>query len=470
MDLYKINKQRRDVPVKQIIDSIAEEFKRYLEEFASEGEISLSNAEQNFIEKYNNLMLRFLSELYEEKDHEILDDHEYRKEKGLTVQRRHDSRNVTTVFGNLDYERTYYKKAVGYEYPTDMIVGIEPRSRISLGTSAALVELSCKMSYAESSRMVTDGSVSKQSVMRTIRRCEPSEDAEIKELRKVPVLHIDADEDHVNIQGKGSSYVPEISIYEGIERHGKRRKCINCRSISEYGKPSSDLWSEVLDELESNYDLTNTKIYLHGDGARWIKEGLEWLPNSTYVLDQYHKNKYLKMMLSGLTADDAKEWKGAVLAAFETGDRKLLEDIGKDLVTGNPEQTETISRGTGYLADNLGGITICYRDPESKNGGATEPHVQHVLSHRLSTTPHAWSEETLKHFVPILATGNFSFEKSAEKKCQKCLTCKKVESPARTKVKYSNGMADPKGVIYLPAMCYKQTQLRNALSHYLRRN
>lgn len=60
------------------------------------------------------------------------------------------------------------------------------------------------------------------------------------------------------------------------------------------------MWEEVADELERRYDLSNTKIYLHGDGAPWIKEGLEYIPNCQFVLDRYHKNKAIKQALSGI--------------------------------------------------------------------------------------------------------------------------------------------------------------------------
>ena len=40
------------------------------------------------------------------------------------------------------------------------------------------------------------------------------------------------------------------------------------------------------------------------------------------------------------------------------------------------------------------------------NGGATEPHVSHILSNRLSSRPKGWRVKTLKSFVPMLANGD----------------------------------------------------------------
>jgi len=34
-------------------------------------------------------------------------------------------------------------------------------------------------------------------------------------------------------------------------------------------------------------------IYLSGDGVAWIKQGLDWIPKSKFILDNYHLNKYI---------------------------------------------------------------------------------------------------------------------------------------------------------------------------------
>ncbi|NLM98389.1 MAG: ISLre2 family transposase, partial [Halanaerobiaceae bacterium] len=54
------------------------------------------------------------------------------------------------------------------------------------------------------------------------------------------------------------------------------------------------MWLEVIDYIDEHYDLDNIEtIYLAGDGPSWIREGLNWLPCSRYVLDRYHLNKYV---------------------------------------------------------------------------------------------------------------------------------------------------------------------------------
>ncbi len=62
--------------------------------------------------------------------------------------------------------------------------------------------------------------------------------------------------------------------------------------MSGYGKDTDEFWLEVADKIYELYDPEGIKgIYIHGDGANWIKEGINWLPESKLVLDKFHLNK-----------------------------------------------------------------------------------------------------------------------------------------------------------------------------------
>ena len=110
------------------------------------------------------------------------------------------------------------------------------------GVGLALVETSCKVSYERSSEYITGGQISKQTVMNKIRAASPRQKP--TKYRAVEELHIDADEDHVSLQDGGSTIVPLISVYEGIEHHGRRGVCKNVFHISEYGKSPAALWEQ----------------------------------------------------------------------------------------------------------------------------------------------------------------------------------------------------------------------------------
>ena len=173
---------------------------------------------------------------------------------------------MVTQLGVVSYHRTYYAcREGGYRYPIDNVVGLESYQRVSNGVGLELVDAAREMSYTKASRVVNGGLVTKQTVMRKIRDAVPTIEPVMRQ--KVSVLHVDADEDHVKLQTGCSRIVPLVSVYEGIERNGRRGVCKNVFNCSEFGKKTEDLWEEVLTEMERRYDLTNTKIYLHGDGA-----------------------------------------------------------------------------------------------------------------------------------------------------------------------------------------------------------
>ena len=283
-----------------MINEIVEKFKMDIEEFFQRDAVSIDNAEAFLVPRVNQVVTGLLAAYYEKVDEELRADKVGRKASGLVVQRRNDTRQILTRFGTVEYQRTYYKqKPDTYCYPVDTLAGVDAYERVSGGVSLDLVESAIAMSYAKSSQVVTGGKVSRQTVMNKIRQSSVPASKET-ERRRVPVLHVDADEDHVHLQTGKNTIVPLISIYEGIEKNGKRGSCKNVFHISEYGKKPEDLWEEVLNELERLYDLEGTKIYLHGDGASWIRQGLDWLPNSVFVLDRYHKNKALKLAVSGI--------------------------------------------------------------------------------------------------------------------------------------------------------------------------
>ena len=353
--------------------------------------------------------VQLIEQLITATDKAILQDKASRRKEGWVVERRGDSRTIMTQIGALKYHRTYYRnsKTNEYRYLVDEIVGVFPYERVSTGLSKELVRSSRHTSYHLASMNSCDGQVSKQTVMNKIRRAKPVIEVPT-EKRSVPELHIDADEDHVALQDKahnGRVIVPLVSVYEGVEERGRRSHCKNIFHISSYKQDTDALWEDALTRIEQRYDLTDTKIYLHGDGAPWIAKGMEWLPHATFVLDMYHKNKYIKQMLAGYTGDKLSQIRRDVEQALRDLDEAYFDNIEKLLVAHSPEREGKIREAAVYLRSHMADIAIRDIDPAARNGGATEPHVSHVLSERLSSRPKGWSEKTLQFFTPILANG-----------------------------------------------------------------
>lgn len=451
-----------------MISEAVEKFKSLLEEFFDSGNTNIDQAEIYLGREISEIVLNVLSAYYEQEDAKLLVDKKRRKTAGLRVERRNEKRQILTLLGNLEYRRTYYQQKDGsYCHPIDELVGVEANQKVSGGTCLALVEAAISMSYAKSSKVVTGGQVSRQTVLHKVRASRPRD--MISERRSVPVLHVDADEDHVHLQNGKSAIVPLVSVYEGVKHFGSRGICQNIVHYGEYGKNAEELWEEVLTDLERRYELENTKIYLHGDGAPWIREGLNWLPNSVFVLDRYHKNKALKHLVSGIDRVSGCQYEYQARKAVNDGDRTTLQQIRGKLLEHWPQREKTIIEAMDYLENNLDAIAIVQTDEEAARGGATEPHVSHVLSARLSSRPMGWSPATLSRLVPLLAAGadrvTLEPDPLEDFPAHHGKTSPKT---ARKKFKpFSLGLPHPDSIGTLPTANGKVTPIFNALHPFL---
>jgi hypothetical protein len=378
-----------------------------------------------------------LQQLIEATDKSLLEDKAGRRKEGWVVERRGDKRAVMTQIGELQYKRVYYEniRTGTYGYPIDQIIGVVPYQHVGTGLSKDLVSQSRRQSYHRTVERCCSGSISRQTVLNKIRRAEAVIDKPSGTAR-VPELHIDADEDHVAMQGsrcRSRTTVPLVSVYEGIEGNGTRNRCRNVFHISAYGKKPDALWEEVLTRMEQRYDLANTKIYLHGDGAEWIARGLEWLPNASFVLDKYHKNKYVFQLLAGYDAGRVRQLRRDLDQSLYDMDGEYFENIVQMLLYEMPQRAEEITEAANYLRIHMPAIAVQRTDPSAGNGGATEPHVSHVLSSRLSSRPMGWSKKTLQRFVPILANGpEVTFEQEEQAPCTSMAAVKAFQTTRRS--------------------------------------
>ena len=451
--------------MEKIIAEIAKKFIKNLSKIFEGEERNFSNIEERAFEEAKSCAAEMIGAYTEVLDRAILADKRSRREAGYALERQGDTRRIHTLLGEVAYRRSYYKKASGgYEYLVDTIIGVESRSRVSDNLCLSLTKAGCEMSYQKAAKYLTKGLVSRQTVMHSIRKNESKNEIE-NEKRKVSELHIDADEAHVTLCGGRKSEVPLVSYYEGIEKKGKRHYCKNIRHISEYGKSTDDLWEQVLTEIESRYDLNETQIYLHGDGASWIQKGLEWFPDAIFVLDKYHKNKAIKDMIAGLEKPYKKLFDKNIREALDIEDLEFFGQMTMSLCNEQPDRAEKILKSGNYLKKFVSGISVCVTDPSANNGGCTEPHVSHVLSQRLSSRPMAWSKSTLKKLAPMLADG----EIIALRKSHICeLPAPLRKSAASASKAFRRGCAGlphPDSIGNLPLVSGKVISIQKYLNH-----
>jgi len=193
-----------------------------------------------------------------------------------------------------------------------------------------LVENAINMSYEESSKITCPEKVSRQTVLNAIRQVGEVEiKKEVKEKRKVRVLYIEADEDHVALQDRKKEMPRLVYIHEGRQSKNGRNELKNVYYKAYVGVEAEEIWIDVANYVNDNYEIESIeKIYIAGDGARWIKEGIGWVPKAKFVLDRYHLNKYVIRRTAKREKYRVKIWE-----AINEGDKKAIREIFKELLS-----------------------------------------------------------------------------------------------------------------------------------------
>lgn len=344
------------------------------------------------MEVNNSVTSELLTSLLSKLDRSLLDAREVRKELGLKVKERERPREYMTVLGWLKFGRSYYYDEINnqHTYPIDTIVGISGYERISPGVGAALVNSAVQVSMRNSSKNVTGGDISAQSVCNKV-RCVGVLEKELPATRReIDELHIFADEDHVSLQNGKSKAVPLISICEGIKKVGKNRNAtVNTVHFTSDISDTETLWKTVYAYASKAYDLEKIKkICIHGDGADWIKKGLDEFSSAIFFLDGYHLHKRLLPFTSPETSECISELlRSGRKDDFNTFANGFIAEC-KDITT-----KKTLRENLKYITNQWDGIVNRYS--EGAVGSCTEAMISHVLSERLSRDPMGWSEDGL---------------------------------------------------------------------------
>ena len=395
-------------------------------------------------ESMANIVGEILSNLDEE-----LRENEQRK-IDYEIVNRHE-KNIETIFGNVNYERTYYKnkKSGEYKHLLDELINVKPHMRKTLNLEARLINEAIDLSYYKSGQKAVESSVlSSTSTMNSIRNIGsiPNNEVEIKERnKKKKILYIEADEDHVASQN-GKPLEPKlVYVHEGYEevskyKDSKRRKIKNPRYFSGMYSNSDELWVEVLDYLTKAYDYEYIdKIYISGDAALWIKNGVNWIPKAKYVLDRFHLMKYVKKMTAHLDKSyEKKTWK-----FIRKNKKQELEVLFKVIKEETKVETklDSVKDSIRYIKRHFKAILRYYKDDYS--GCSAEGHVSHILSDRLSSRPLGWSRvgvDAMSKLRVFAANGGNIFKyvrkkfKESKNKIKERKMIKRISKKVKSKV------------------------------------
>ena len=302
-------------------------------------------------------------------------------------------RTIITDYGNIEYYRRYYrnKQNKEYIYLTDEKMGIEKNERIMKDVQSKIIELAHDISYLKTGKKVVGSEeISPTTVMKKVRQEELKVETQ-EEKKEIKRLYIEADEDHVSERGNKVGMPKLIYVHEGNYRKGNRNVLKNVHYIGCLGKNSEELWLEVAEYIDKKYDIKNIeKVYICGDGASWIKEGLNWIEKSEFVLDKFHLLKYINQ-----ATVDYPEYRSKLWYNINIFDPVSVERIFKEILekTIEEKRKEKVLYSYKYVMNQWKGIEIYETEGKYLKGCSAEGHISHVYADRMSSRPRTWSDD-----------------------------------------------------------------------------
>ena len=312
-----------------------------------------------------------------------------------------DDRTITSIFGDIDFKRRYYLDRQTGEriYLLDEYFKIAPKERLLENVETRLIEEAIETNYEKAGKSAAyKTEISKQTVMNKISDLNINI-SELKILNKkiVDNIYIIADEDHVHLQKGGIEEPRLIVVYDSIIKDGKRTKLCNKKHFGGVYKGKIDnLWEEVLTYIDNTYVLDKVKnIFILGDGANWIKTGLEWIPNSINVLDKFHLMKAINGIVGKENKDnklEIAEYKRRIYRSFYELNYNKTKEVVYEILAEEMEENvrKRKQKLLQYILNNREGISNLYRYQKELHGCSAEGHISHLYSARLSSRPLGW--------------------------------------------------------------------------------
>lgn len=376
-----IAQEKIKIEIREIIERCAEDLTVSVLQTIKGG--TFSDAVAMVQDMVNKLGVNVLQMICREVDN-VFD--ERRNRHKVIIKHRAKSRRLLTSLGEVALDRRLYYDKIErrFFFAVDEMLKLEKNSRIEAGMKAQLIRSATLTSYGRASEFAKH-KISRQTIHNLVKNLnKDSTKLSVKEKREVENIYIEADEDHIHLQNGRPSEVRLVYVHEGAREVCKgRRELINPRYFASTVGDPDDIWNEVAHYVYSQYKTNHAQIHISGDGAYWIKYGLQVIPRAQYHLDKFHVHKSLTEAcgadkhLRRLFIQAIKERDETALKTLYFGRRKLLT---------NCSERNSLTNAYFYISNNLDEI-----DLSPRHKCRAEGHISHVLSSRMSSRPMAWS-------------------------------------------------------------------------------
>ncbi len=380
----------------------------------SESEDLLS-LEQGVHRIINQSTRELLEKVLRERDEELA---EGRDKKRLRMVGKR-TRSLMTPMGEIRFERGYYRDLRTGEgiFLLDAGLGLPPRQRLSPWLEQIVVRTVVDLPYHRAGKLLSEvipaaPMVSAMAAWAAVQRAGSGvverADARRTQLfewgelpsgrRQTQQLGLEADEVIVRSRStpRRGMGLKVAAAYEGKEETGRGRRRLVERQVTAVVGGAEAFWEHTVAEAGRKWDLSCIQhTTVGGDGAGWVKQGLEHFPGSVYRLDPYHLRRAL---CQGLRREhEAYE---QVCAGIATSDWARVEAaLQRAQKQGKKAQRDDVRKLGRYLRNNWEGIV---HSEEAQNLGAIEGQVFHHIARRMKRHGARWSRAGANHLAWLL--------------------------------------------------------------------
>lgn len=324
-------------------------------------------------------------------------------------------RTIITSFGEITYRRRMYQntKTKEYHFLLDEAMGIGGHRRLSPRMEKLSIELGTEVPFRRAAKIleyIVPG-VNAMTVWKAVQKAGKGAVEEARTIRdavfekgvippgekKIKALYIEADGVMIR-QQKARKRHEEIKLvvaYEGKEGL-TRRSLVNRRTIAGM-LDGEGIWEEVGAVIGHKWDLSMVeKIRIGGDGAWWVKGGINAFPGASYHLDRFHLRKRLTEAL----AFNRTYYEAVCNGLEELNQEGTMAALDKAIRVTQGATRKRVKELKKYLLENWEGVSSL---PEEERLGAIEGQARHTIARRMKKNGARWTPVGADRMARLLA-------------------------------------------------------------------
>ncbi len=315
--------------------------------------------------------------------------------------------------------RQYQAKDGKYQYLLDELMGMTKYQHTTFAVKEIACRLAAEMPFRRSAEVLnetTSINLSYRTIHRLVQHALSNsqdeadhdtawfeETGELKqsEGKYAKRLMIEADGVVLSLQREAARKA-EVKLgiaYQGWEKVGKDRYSTVNKTVYADIVDTDRFWSAMTSKLHRKYDLSRTQYVIGGDGAAWIKEGVDYF-GGQYQLCRYHLNRALCHALG----HDNPTLHSVQHQCSRNNLDAALKQLQEAANVAQGAKAKDIKRVMKYISSNAHGLKDYREDMELpdktlRRTGAIEGNIDKLIVRRMKNQGMSWSRQGIRRML-----------------------------------------------------------------------